>query len=65
MRRRFLCVLVVVCCGLAVPALLVAQSLGTTKPAGKEPTLSIGGLLLRIDGQDDQDKVLTRFQVIF
>lgn len=45
MRRRFPCILAVVCCWLAVPALLSAQSLGTAKPAGKEPTLSIGGLL--------------------
>jgi phosphate-selective porin OprO/OprP len=33
----------VVC--LCAPALLRAQSLGTVKPAGKEPTLAIGGLL--------------------
>ena len=29
----------------AVPTFLSAQSLGTVKPAGKEPTLTIGGLL--------------------
>jgi phosphate-selective porin len=32
-------------CAYAVPVLLEAQSLGTVKPAGKEPALSIGGLL--------------------
>src|SRR5215210_7146269 len=32
-------------CMIAVPAFLQAQSLGTIKPAGKEPTLTIGGLL--------------------
>jgi hypothetical protein len=37
MRRRFLFILaVLVCCRLD------AQTLGTAKPAGKEPTLSIG-----------------------
>ena len=40
MRRRFLFIpAVLVCCRLD------AQTLGTAKPAGKEPTLSIGGLL--------------------
>ncbi len=43
MRRRSI-VLLVVCC-LAVPTCLAAQSLGVIKPGGKEPTLSIGGLL--------------------
>src|SRR5688572_1341614 len=32
-------------CMVAVPTVLRAQSLGTVKPAGKEPTLTIGGLL--------------------
>jgi phosphate-selective porin OprO and OprP len=32
-------------CMVAVPTFLRAQSLGTVKPAGKEPTLTIGGLL--------------------
>jgi phosphate-selective porin OprO and OprP len=32
-------------CMIAAPAFLQAQSLGTVKPAGKEPTLVIGGLL--------------------
>ena len=45
MNRRLVRAGVVCLCPLAVPALLGAQSLGTVKPAGKEPTLAIGGLL--------------------
>jgi phosphate-selective porin OprO/OprP len=43
MRRRSIALLLV--CSLAVPTCLTAQSLGVIKPGGKEPTLSIGGLL--------------------
>jgi phosphate-selective porin len=43
MRRRSIAVVLV--CSLAGPSCLEAQSLGIIKPAGKEPTLSIGGLL--------------------
>lgn len=42
---RRLAVFVSVCCGLIESARLDAQSLGVAKPSGKEPTLSIGGLL--------------------
>lgn len=45
MRRWFTCWLFLVCYGLIAPASLEAQSLGTVKPAGREPTLTIGGLL--------------------
>ncbi len=44
-RRWSICWLSLACCGLIAPAGLDAQSLGTVKPAGREPTLSIGGLL--------------------
>lgn len=43
MLRRSLVLLVL--CGLAGPTGLSAQSLGVIKPGGKEPTLSLGGLL--------------------
>lgn len=43
LRRRSIALLLV--CNLAGPAVLAAQSLGVVKPGGKEPTLSIGGLL--------------------
>jgi phosphate-selective porin len=43
MRRRSIALLLV--CSLAVPTCLAAQSLGVIKPGGKEPTLSLGGLL--------------------
>lgn len=56
MRRSFGCLLLLACCGLAAPAHLGAQSLGTTKPAGKEPTLTIGGLLqVQADAGDRGD----------
>lgn len=42
MARRAVCAAVACLCA---PALLQAQSLGTVKPAGKEPSLIIGGLL--------------------
>ena len=42
MGRRLVCAVVVCLCA---PALLEAQTLGTLKPAGKEPTLVVGGLL--------------------
>jgi phosphate-selective porin OprO/OprP len=42
--RRWSIALVLVCC-LAGPTCLAAQSLGVIKPGGKEPTLSLGGLL--------------------
>jgi phosphate-selective porin len=45
MRRSLICLLFVGFSGLAGPGLLDAQSLGVIKPAGKEPTISIGGLL--------------------
>ena len=45
MRRSFAWFQVLVCCWLAAPASVEAQSLGVIKPAGKETTLSIGGLL--------------------
>jgi phosphate-selective porin OprO and OprP len=45
MRRSIAWCQVLVCCWLAAPASVEAQSLGVIKPAGKEPTLSIGGLL--------------------
>lgn len=41
MRQPITCLLVLACCGFAAHA----QTLGVIKPAGKEPTLSIGGLL--------------------
>jgi phosphate-selective porin OprO/OprP len=43
--RRPLALCVLVCCWLTVSAGLQAQTLGVAKPSGKEPTLSIGGLL--------------------
>jgi phosphate-selective porin len=45
MHRRCSVVVLLCLCALAAPAFLAAQSLGTAKPAGKEPTLTIGGLL--------------------
>ncbi|HKH46055.1 MAG TPA: porin [Thermoanaerobaculia bacterium] len=45
MRRSLTCCLLLACCWLTAPARLEAQSLGVVKPAGKEPTLAIGGLL--------------------
>lgn len=45
MGRRLGRAAVLCLCALAAPALLEAQSLGTLKPAGKEPTLTVGGLL--------------------
>ncbi len=40
---RYACSLLV--CILGLPALASAQTLGTVKPAGREPTLTIGGLI--------------------
>jgi phosphate-selective porin OprO/OprP len=45
MRRNLLCSSLSVLCLFGVSLTLQAQSLGTVKPAGKEPTLTIGGLL--------------------
>ncbi len=46
--------------GLGLPVLAGAQSLGTLKPAGKEPTLAIGGLLqIQFDGGDRGDSRFT------
>ncbi|HYN22815.1 MAG TPA: porin [Thermoanaerobaculia bacterium] len=44
-RRLARAVLFDLCLVLAVPAFLQAQTLGVTKPAGKEPTLILGGLV--------------------
>jgi phosphate-selective porin OprO and OprP len=45
MRPSFACCLVLVCCANTLPVRLDAQAPGVVTPAGKEPTLSIGGLL--------------------
>ena len=56
MRRSFTCCLLLACGVLTAPAGLGAQSLGVIKPAGKEPTLSIGGLLqVQAEGGDKGD----------
>lgn len=51
---RHACILLV--CTLGLPALAGAQTLGTVKPAGREPTLTIGGLLqIQFDAGDRGD----------
>ncbi len=56
--RRIVPVLFAIC--VCNPVFLTAQGLGTTKPAGREPTLAIGGLLqVQMDVGDRGDSRFT------
>ena len=60
MRRGLLVSSLSVLCLIGTTLKLEAQSLGTVKPAGKEPTLSIGGLLqVQADVGDQGDSRFT------